>query len=232
MSAIWWLAATPRSAAAARSAPHSHAPAGKCGTRSSRLADQARCDPGAPGCLPGLRPPLPRPGLAGGGVRPGRSSALGAIEELPLLRPSRRRRSRTSAASATTSARSSPIAAACSSSRRPCSAITASRAAHDAQPGAGGGRTAITGHLHRQPSVITRHAGPPPRRAARGQPGAPHRRTAANPSRDVMNVYEERFNLATSDARTAGVNCRRQVYTGSSAARVADSGRVAWWAHS
>jgi hypothetical protein len=68
----------------------------------------------------------------------------------------------TSAASATTSARSSPIAAACSSSTRACSAITASRAAHDAQPGAEGGRTAITGHHHRRPAVIntTRQADP------------------------------------------------------------------------
>src|SRR5262249_42771417 len=74
-------------------------------------------------------------------------SADGAIEELPLLRPSRRRSSRTSAASATTSALSSPIAAV-------CSAITASRAAHDAQPAAGGGRTAITGHHHHRRPVI------------------------------------------------------------------------------
>jgi hypothetical protein len=47
----------PRSAAPARSAPHSHVPTGKCGTVSSGSLLQARCDPSAPGCLPGLRFP-------------------------------------------------------------------------------------------------------------------------------------------------------------------------------
>ena len=115
-----------------------------CGTVPSGRADQARCDPGAPGCLPGLRPPLPRLGFVGVGVRPGRSSADGAMDELPLLRSRRRRSSRTSSANATGSDRSSSIAPA-------CSAITASRAAYDAQPGAGDGRPVTTGHRHHRP---------------------------------------------------------------------------------
>jgi hypothetical protein len=116
---------------------------------------QARCDPGAPGRLPGLRPPLPRPGFGGGGgVRPGRSSADGAMEELPLVRPRRRRSSATSSAKAARSDLSSPIAAA-------CSAITASRAAHDVQPGAGGGSGPVTtGHYGRQPSTVKPQATP------------------------------------------------------------------------
>ena len=42
---------------AARSAPHAHAPGGKCGTARSGSSLQARYEPGAPGCLPGFRPP-------------------------------------------------------------------------------------------------------------------------------------------------------------------------------
>jgi len=41
--------------------------------------------PGAPGCLPGLRP-LPRRGLRSGGLFPGRSSVLGGIDEFPEFR--------------------------------------------------------------------------------------------------------------------------------------------------
>jgi hypothetical protein len=71
-----------------------------------------------------------------------------------------------------TSARRSPIAAACSSSTRACPAITASRVAHDAQPGAGGGRTVITAHHHRRPSVINTTCQAGSRRSACGVPGA------------------------------------------------------------
>ena len=154
-------------------------PAG--GTVPSGRSDQARYDPGAPGCLPGLRPPLPRFGLAGGGVRPGRSLADGATEELPLLRPRRRCSSWTSSANATRSDRSSPIAAA-------CSAITASRAAHDAQPGSGGQTS------HNWPSS------PPATGSQAATPGQPWERphrgqfphvTSPNPSnrREELNVY-------------------------------------------
>ncbi len=43
---------------------------------------------------------------------------------------------------------------ACSSRSRACSAITTSRAVHEAQSGAAGGRAAITSHHHNRPSVI------------------------------------------------------------------------------
>jgi hypothetical protein len=67
---------------------------------SSGLSRQARFDPCAPGCLPGFRfGPLPRTGFTGGGVRPGTSSIEGGIDELPLLRPSRRSNSATRAVS-------------------------------------------------------------------------------------------------------------------------------------
>lgn len=90
-------------------------PAGKINQKWERLGISqsmgrtGSCDPGAPGCFAGPAPPPPRFGFGGGGVRPGRSPADGAIEEFPLLRPSRRRRSPTPAAGATTSAFSSPI---------------------------------------------------------------------------------------------------------------------------
>jgi hypothetical protein len=55
--------------------------------------------PGAPGRLPRLRPVLALRRSRGGGCRPGRSSALGGIEELRLLRLRRRCKSATSARS-------------------------------------------------------------------------------------------------------------------------------------
>jgi hypothetical protein len=76
-----------------------------------------------------------------GGRRPGRSSADGGIEEFPLfrdtIRSSRANRSRSSA-------------------------ISASRAAHDWQPGAGGGRSVTTDHDQGRLAVIkpARWAGP------------------------------------------------------------------------
>ena len=96
--------------------------------------------PGAPGCFPRPRllPPPRRSRL--GGALPGRSSADGGIEELPLLRPSRR-------LSSATSARSSPTA-------RASSPISSSRAAHEPHPAAGGGRP-VTGHHDQDiPAVI------------------------------------------------------------------------------
>jgi hypothetical protein len=110
MSTTWWLAATPRSAASCSAAPHSHAPAGKCGTVASGFWLQARCDPFDPGCPPGLRPPpLPRFGLGCGGVQPGRSSADGAIEEFPLFRETSRSSRSSRAARSAASARSCVI---------------------------------------------------------------------------------------------------------------------------
>ena len=53
---------------------------------SSGFSRQARNVPGAPFCLPGLRFPPPRRIFGSGGCLPGWSSALGGIEELPLLR--------------------------------------------------------------------------------------------------------------------------------------------------
>jgi hypothetical protein len=41
---------------------------------------------GAPGCFPGLRMPIPRRSLPYGGVRPGRSSPDGGVEESPEFR--------------------------------------------------------------------------------------------------------------------------------------------------
>src|ERR1019366_7585293 len=138
--------ATPRSAARARSAPQPHAPAGRWSITSSGSAHVIDV-PGAPGCFPRLRPlPLPRRSRFGG-TFPGRSSEEGGIEEFPLLRPSRRLRS-------ATSARSSSIAC-------PCSAITASRAAHAPHPAAGSGGSVTDHHDHDIPAVIksTRWAG-------------------------------------------------------------------------
>jgi hypothetical protein len=119
--------------------------------RNSRISGPATCRtidvPAAPGCFPRLRPlPLPRASRLGG-TFPSRSSADGGIEELPLSRPSRRLSSATSARSSSTARLSSP-------GNRPCSAITASRAAHPAHPAAGGSDP-VTGHHDQDiPAVI------------------------------------------------------------------------------
>jgi hypothetical protein len=83
MSVTWCEACTPRSVACARSRPHPHAPCGKCGIVSSGLSFHARYDPAAPGCLPGRRFP-PAFLRCSSGMRPGRSSVDGGIEEFPL----------------------------------------------------------------------------------------------------------------------------------------------------
>ena len=90
---------------------------------------QARCDPGDPGCLPGFRFPAPPAGFRRGGVRPGRSSADGGIEELPLLRDASRSSRSTRAARSATCPASRAFSAASNSITRACTAITAPRAA-------------------------------------------------------------------------------------------------------
>ena len=86
----WCDAATPRSSASARSAPHAHGPSGNSCSLLSGLSLQARCAPAAPGCFPCLFFPLPRPRLGSGAVLPGRSSADGGIEEFPEFRDAAR----------------------------------------------------------------------------------------------------------------------------------------------
>jgi len=126
-SVTWCEYFTPRSRAPARSFPHSQVPCGKCGTVSSGSSRQARNAPGAPGCLPCLRPP-PRRGLRSGGFFPGRSSVLGGIEELPLLREtSRSSRATRSSSSAFRAFRSAITASLSSSSIRCRSATSRSR---------------------------------------------------------------------------------------------------------
>ena len=151
----------PRPAAPARALPHSHVPAGKCGTVSSGCSLQARCEPGAPGCPPGFRFP-PRAGLRRGAGRPGRSSADGGIDELPLLREASRSSRSTRAARSATCPASPAFSAASTPITRPCTAITASRAASS---GIGGtrpscqqpGRDTLPADRHRGP-----RAHPPP----------------------------------------------------------------------
>lgn len=126
ISTSWWEAATPRSAASARSAPHVHAPRGKRGTMRSGFSLQARCEPGDPGCLPGFR--LPRCGLPSGGVRPGRSSIDGGSEELPEFRDAARSSLASRSSSSATRVVSAAFCAASIAMSCPCSAISASRA--------------------------------------------------------------------------------------------------------
>ena len=90
VSMSWCDATTPRSSASARSRPHAQAPSGNSGFVLSGSSLQARCAPGAPGCLPCLFFPLPRFGLGAGGVFPGRSSADGGIPEFPEFRDTAR----------------------------------------------------------------------------------------------------------------------------------------------
>jgi hypothetical protein len=148
ISTCWCDATVPGSAAAASAAPHGHLPCGKAATRSSGLADQARCDPGAPGCLPWARLPSGRGRRAfPGRLRPGWASIDGGNEELPLFRD-------TSRSSRSSFASSAAIAAA-------CSAITASRSAHAGHASARSGAAATRHHLQDNHTVIkqTRSAG-------------------------------------------------------------------------
>jgi hypothetical protein len=111
-------------------------PRRECGTVSSGCSLQARCGPRAPGCLPCLR--FPPPGcLRGGGVWPGRSSADGGIEELPLLREESRSSRSALAARSVTCPASRALPAASTSITRACTAITASRAASSGIRGTG-----------------------------------------------------------------------------------------------
>ena len=126
----------PTSAASARSAPHAQSPPGRCATCSSGAATHGSELPGAPRCLPRLRPD-PLACLGGGFVLPGRSSVEGGIEEFPLLRPAFRSRAVTRSTSRAFAAVNSSIALA-------CTAITTSRDAHESHPdvGASGSGTA------------------------------------------------------------------------------------------
>ena len=65
-------------------------PAGTAASFLSGFSLQARCAPGAPGCLPCLFFPFPRFGFGSGAVFPGRSSADGGIEEFPEFRDTAR----------------------------------------------------------------------------------------------------------------------------------------------
>jgi GntR family transcriptional regulator len=78
--------------------------------------------------LPGFRV-LSAGGVRRGGVRPGRSSADGGIEELPLFREVSRSSRSTLAARSATCPASRAFSAASASITRACAAITASRAA-------------------------------------------------------------------------------------------------------
>jgi hypothetical protein len=82
-----------------------------------------------PGCLPCLRFLPPPADLRRGGVRPGRPSADGSIEEFPLLREASRSSRSTRAARSATCPASRAFSAASSPITRACTAITASRAA-------------------------------------------------------------------------------------------------------
>jgi hypothetical protein len=105
---------------------------GKCGTLSSGYSLQARCDPG---CLPGFRFPSAE-GLRRG-VRPGRSSADGGIDEFPLFREASRSSRSTLAARSATCPASLVFSAASTSITRACITITASRAASGGIDGTG-----------------------------------------------------------------------------------------------
>ena len=136
----WYERATPRSAAPARSAPHAHVPSGNQSRVSSGSA-QLIADPGAPGCLPRFRffsasRCAARRSLRGG-LRPGRSSPEGGIDEFPLLRDSAR-------SSRATWSRS-PAMSASSAAIRP------SRAVQLSHSGAAGGRP-DTSHDHPEPA--------------------------------------------------------------------------------
>jgi hypothetical protein len=154
----------PRSAAPARSRPHAHGPAGNSGTVSSGPSRQARCAPGAPGCLPCRFPDPPRFRWPGA-FRPGRSSAEGGIEELPEFLDAARqaasscsRSSATSDVSSATCADSSRISASRGSSGSSDSVTARDHPRNQTLQAAGHGKTHIP-QRNRDPAIsyLTSH---------------------------------------------------------------------------
>jgi hypothetical protein len=93
--------------------------------------------PRRPWLLAGLRSPRPRGCPRRGGVRPGRSSADGGIDELPLFGEAGRSSRSTLAARSATCPANRVFSAASAAITRACTAITASRAASTGIPGTG-----------------------------------------------------------------------------------------------
>ena len=158
-SLTWWEYTTPRSRACSSPVPHAQLPRGNRSLAWPGSCRQARNIPGAPGCLPGLRLPLPRPGFGRGCSFPGRSSEEGGMDEFPLLRFKARSRRATCSRSAAIWSACSPSAPRSSPISSSCAAIRSSRAAHEPQSGAGSGRTAIS-HDHPQPAQRKQHDTP------------------------------------------------------------------------
>jgi hypothetical protein len=103
-------ASTPTTSANVRSPPQPPHRSGRCTTTSSGSATWARSAPGAPGCLPGARPPLPpRRCCRGAGGLPSPSDD-GGRDELEESLPRRRSSSATRAASAALAAASLALA--------------------------------------------------------------------------------------------------------------------------
>jgi hypothetical protein len=147
----WWEYRTPRSSAADRPAPHSQVPAGKSWTVSSGSSFRARCAPGAPGCLPGLRLFPPRGGLGFGSCLPGRSSLPGGIKELPEFREINR--------SSRASLAFSPAFPACSSAFCARSSAFGACNAASAASASGVSGTPVLHHSRPEASKSTRSAG-------------------------------------------------------------------------
>ena len=156
ISSCWNDRATPRSAAPARSAPHSHAPCRVVVAGVVRLGPAHRRSRRA-----GLLAPLALlrlPASAArrclrGGLRPGASSPDGGIEELPLLRdddPLQPGHLLAELTDLLLQGRRVRPQVPPSSARS--SAISSSRAAQPAQPGAGGG-ISDTSHDHAEPAL-------------------------------------------------------------------------------
>ena len=160
---------------------------------SSGLAQRIAA-PGDPGCFPGLRlrsaRSAARRAFLPGGLRPGRSSALGGIEEFPEFLDAARRAasscSRSPATSDSSAAIRSPcpaICASCASSRAACSRISASR-------GSSGGSESVTARDHPR-----NHPRPPSRQPARSPTVTPepvtrcHSKAPINRERECLRVY-------------------------------------------
>jgi len=115
--------------------------------------------PGDPGCFPGFRfrsaRSAARRSFRAGGLRPGRSSLPGGIEEFPEFRDAARRAASSCSRNWTTRASSaairSPCPAICSSCAAICPACASSRAACSrisASRGSSGGSESVTARDH------------------------------------------------------------------------------------
>src|SRR5271165_5208583 len=144
----------------ARPCPQQPHAAGPYSTVSSGLPDCSSVEDGAPGCLPGLRPDLPRSDLSFGFFLYGLSEE-GGLDDVEESLPSSRWSSSTRAASASIcAASSSRSAAACRSRALPASSSATRARSHPAGSDGDTGGVSDTSRSSSEPAIRDQHDTP------------------------------------------------------------------------